>query len=466
MADTGQGSLLQHASTDANTEARTDPNTDARTDPTGTGPGQPGSASSASRLPADTVRRAWQLEELFGDPRDPVRLRAYAALAGLETAGSAPLRERVAAELLPPSLGGRFVGADLAVAGLRPLLRRDPALGHSLATAVLFSSDEAHAPMLPQAVDLARLLAPAALCAAVGTTLRCAVRAVVRGGQGSARWRLSLAGVFADLLACESLLTAALRTLDLPPDAGRLVRAAAGYVVPGLLGEVLDEVVLTLAECGFTAGDHEMRLCAKAVADMAYVREAAGTGTTCRTELVSHAPAFAAAGAADGAGLAGRPSGGAREPDATAPADCVAAMLGVLVDTAAGVGEGSAADPAHDLSRVARRLLTEYRLLGRPGSRAGRDASRRPSPALADRYARIMLACTVLGVHREAAAHGGSGFLARPAWALLALSRTAQRLGVTSAEPVRDPRTDVAAELEAREWKNLDCDLHATRIPW
>ncbi|WP_306192419.1 MULTISPECIES: hypothetical protein [unclassified Streptomyces] len=446
MADTGQGSLLRHAGAA----------------PTGTGPGQPGPAAAGSRLPADIVLRAWQLEELFGDPRDPAQLRAYEALAASGTTGSAALRERVAAELLPPSRGGRFVSADLAVPGLRPLLRRDAALGHSLATAVLFSSDEADAPMLPQAVDLARLLAPVALSAAVGTTLRCAVRAVVRGGQSSARWRLSLAGAFTDLLACESLLAVALRTLDLPPDAGRLVRAAAGHVVPGLLGEVLDEVALTLSECGFGVGDHEMRLCAKAVADMAYVREASGSGTTCRTELVSEAPAFAAAGAA---GAAGRLFGGTGGHDAAAPVDCGGALLGVLVDTATGVGEGSAADPAHDLARVARRLLTEYRLLGRPGRRAGRAVSRPPTPALADRYARIVLACTALGVHRDAAAHG-SGFLARPEWALLALSRTVQRLGVTSADPVKDPRIDVAAELEAREWKNLDCDLHATRTPW
>ncbi|MFI7343964.1 hypothetical protein ACIBUY_39210 [Streptomyces sp. NPDC050085] len=431
----------------------------------------PTAGAAGTRLPADVVARAWQLEELLGDPRDPANHRGYEALAGPGTPGPVALRERIAAEFLPRSKGGHFASAYLSAPGLRPLLRRDPALGHAVATAILFSSDGADAPVLPQAVDLARLLAPVALSAAVGTALRCAVRAVVWGEENGARWRLSLAGAFADLLACESLLTVALRTLSLPPDTGRLVRAAAGYVVPGLLAEVLDEVTLTLSECGHGVGDHEMQLCAKAVGDMAYVREAAGTATTCRTELTSHVPAFAeasavSAAAGGGGGVASEALfGEAEEHDAAVSVDCAGALLGVLADTAARVGEGSTSEPAHDLARVARRLLTEYRLLGRPGRGAARTGLA-AGPALVDRYAQIVLACAVLGVHRGAAAPGGSGFLARPAWALLALSRTTQRLGVTSAGPVQDPRTDVAAELEAREWQNIDCDLHATRMPW
>ena len=448
MAHTGQGSLLRHEGAA----------------PATVPPRQP---AAGTQLPADVVLRAWRLEELLGDPLDPANPRRFEALAVPGTAGHDALRERLAAELLPPRRGGHFVSAYLAAPGLRPLLRRDPALGHAVASALLFSSDDAEAPVLPQAVDLARLLGPVALSAAVGMVLRCAVRAVVRGEQSAARWRLSLAGAFADLLACESLLAVALRTLDLPPDTGRLVRAAAGYVVPGLLGEVLDEVVLTLSECGRGVDDHEMRLCAKVVADMAYVREATGTATACRTELVSEVPAFADARAADGGtALATGLFDDAGERGADAPVDCAAALLGMLVDTSARVGEGDTADPAHDLARAARRLLTEYRLLGRPAGGAGRARNQPPPPALVDRYARIVLACAVLGVHRGAAAPGGSGFLARPAWALLALSRTTQRLGVTSAGPVQDPRTDVAAELEAREWQNIDCDLHATRIPW
>lgn len=428
--------------------------------------------------PPDATRRALRLEALLADPHEPANPYGYETLTAADAQGSAErageLRDLLAAEFLPVASGGHFVTAGLLVRALRPLLRRDAALGHACAAGVL-TADGGGLPAPYRAHELVRLLGPAALTAAAGSALRGAVRAVALREEHQPppqRWRASLAAAFADLLACESLTTVALRTLHLGPAGGRAVRAAAGYVVPLVVGDVLDEVVLALAEYGYGCGDPEMRLCAKVAADVPRVAAAAGLGA-CQADLMRALPSLAGGGfrpaptGTPGTGPLFRPDEHTRPADADRPGllDGAAALLGVLAETAARTGNDTAADADTALARLARRLMTEHRVLSGSGRTAGPQGAPPAARALADRHALLMLAGSVLGI-LAGARPGGSRFLARPSWALLALSRVTQRLGIPLAGPDPDLHLDLAAELLARLRQGIDCDLHATRALW
>ncbi|MEU9291743.1 hypothetical protein AB0D57_45825 [Streptomyces sp. NPDC048275] len=446
-------------------------------------PAAPAPGGAAARRPCGVAPRVLRLEELLADPRDASNRYGFHALAG---AGEQGIRERagellgaVGAEFVPAEQGGHFVAADLLVRALRPLLGRDAALGHACTATALLAAAGGGAPGPVPAFELAPLLVPASLTAAAGTALRAAVHAVAeREAHEPAlgRWRPPLAAAFADLLACESLTTVALRSLRLPPDSGRALRAAAGHAVPAVIGDVLDEARLALAECGYGAGDTEVRLCAKVQDDVPYVLGRTDAAAVCQAGLIRELP-FLADGFGPGTEAAARAlfrledppdadgPGDAGDPGRFGPAGCEAALRGVLAATAARAGEHAGAGSAGGLARTARRLLTEQRLLSTPSRAAAFAEDPAAARALADRHALLLLACAVLGI-RDGAAGGGGRFLARPSWALLALSRITQRLGVVPAVAVHDPHADVAAEMDARRRQGIAYDLHSTRTPW
>ncbi|MEB3960674.1 hypothetical protein OKJ48_10530, partial [Streptomyces kunmingensis] len=288
------------------------------------------------------VRRARRLETLLGDPSERANPYGHHALALPAALRRLPALSNIAeSELRPVGRGGYFEGADGLVAALRPLFRRDLALSHVAVTTALFAADAegSGGPLPGRTVELARLLGPAALCAAAGTALRAAVRAVAEGEPrtpGLSRWRASLARSFADLSACESLTTVALRSLCLPPGTGRSLRAAAGCVVPALAAEILDEAVLTLGESGQQPRSAALKWCAKTAAEVPYIREVAGSAD-CRAELMRELPS--SAGPAGGR-VAELPAPECGSELAGGPADCEAELLRALDAAAAGGAAG------------------------------------------------------------------------------------------------------------------------------
>lgn len=206
-----------------------------------------------------------------------------------------PRPERTATTTAGPRTGERATarpGAEQLFRALRPAFGRDLALGHAQGTSALSAA--------PHPDRLAPLLGPAALIAATGGCLRTATRIVEGLGRhesGASQWRPVLAAVFADLLACESLTTVALRAAGLPgpggaegPDGGAggggpLV-AVAGYVVPLLVGDLLGDLELVLNECGSDAGSTERRTLAKVAADRAVARVDWAAAAACQAELV------------------------------------------------------------------------------------------------------------------------------------------------------------------------------------
>ncbi|MFE5602982.1 hypothetical protein ACFQ8O_27815 [Streptomyces coelicoflavus] len=437
-------------------------------------------------LSADAVLRARWLEVLLGDPlcsagpcgRTPSR-----------AAREVPVPSGALGAVLPGPAGVRRLGAHGIVRVLRPLFRRDLGLGHAWAVrplAGVVAGEEAGA----AGGDLGALLGPAALVAAAGGALHTTARLVDRLAAreaGVRQWQPVLAADFADLLACESLTAVALRAVDLTAGGTPALTAAAGYVVPQLAGQVLDDLELVLNDCGFGPDTAERRALAKLAAD----REATGTGpaaaAACRARLVRALPSLADPDCgtlrADVVPQEGRGHAVSRElfllgrtvtahtgtrTGVVSTADVAAALT-----AAAGRPDGRTGDDpgVAALTRVARRLATEQRTLRLPYPAAGQTGPVDPvdpvapagpvARALADRQALLLLAAAVLGVGQEA-----DGFLGGPHWALLALARVTRRLGTPLPQPAADPAGDVWAELAERTRQGVDCDVYGSELLW
>ncbi|WP_371641621.1 hypothetical protein [Streptomyces mirabilis] len=248
----------------------------------GPAPGPLAHRYAALPPPLRVALAALRLEVLLGDPRDaanPYSLPALAAPAPAGAAGSAASAGAAGAgagagwsgragALLTAAGLGQVRAADQRVRALRPLLRRDLALGRAAvawggpgvpppAGRVRGRAGESSSPVSSPVP--AALLGPAALVAAAGGVLRQAALAVAGCGSGEPalrQWQPVLAAAFADLLACESLTCVALRRPAAPasaPGSGSgvgLLGAVAGYVVPTVLADVLAQLGLVLAECG------------------------------------------------------------------------------------------------------------------------------------------------------------------------------------------------------------------------
>jgi hypothetical protein len=425
--------------------------------------------------PVGVALRAMRLEALLGDPRDPANPYGQPALWAAERGERPPAPAEMLPGAVPDAAGGRSAGAEEApdqlARVLRPVFRRDLALGQAWGIAPLASS--------PHRRRVAALLGPAALVAATGGVLRTVTRIVDGLGRhepGVGQWRPVLAAAFADLLACESLTTVALRSLAVRDHGGGdghtagmdgLV-AVVGYVVPQLAGELLDDLELVLNECGFRADSPERRTLAKVAADRAVAHvDWAGA-------------AFWQARIVRGLGEWTDPARhfehpvlravfrlGDVEPVLVGPGegDCHGAVAATLPGAATRLaGDGDPVTGA--LARMARRLVTEQRALRVAcGAAATYDPADPAARASADRHALLLLAAAVLGV-REAAAEDRTRFLGGPDWALLALGRITERLGAPLPGRTPDPHPRVWAELAERSGHGVDCDVYSTKLLW
>ncbi|MEU3742590.1 acyl-CoA dehydrogenase [Streptomyces sp. NPDC032198] len=294
---------------------------------------------------------------------------------------------------------------------------------------------------------------------AVDTVLHSAVRAVTagRGGPVAKRWRKPLAGVFADLLACDAMATVALRALSLLPAGAHLLAAAVMYVVPGQLREDLEELATVLGSHGYEHASAEYGALGKLMRDLT-VAGLGPTGTVlCRSLL---APQLG--GLARGSWFA--------EPEPPPELFHSAAELPFLdygLIAVAGGGDfmcaalvGSAARLAAlrgagghiaELAVLAERFVGELRALREECRRLPTSGAALTDPAvivLIDRYSRVVGAAAVLGVWESQ--DGSDPFLADPAWALLALSRIGGNLALPVPDLPHDCQDRVFGELVRR----------------
>ncbi|WP_328973759.1 acyl-CoA dehydrogenase family protein [Streptomyces sp. NBC_00239] len=311
--------------------------------------------------------------------------------------------------------------------------------------------------------------------AAVDTVLHSAVRAATSGRSRplARRWHKPLAGVFADMLACDSMATVSLRALSLLPDRTHVLAAAVKYVVPDLLRENLEELATVLGSRGYQRGMPEYGALDKLSRDLPVAGLGHAGTASCQAVIVPQLRALAE-------------RAWFREQEPPAELFRTGAALPALDYRLLGIADGgdflaaSLVESAARLAEVrgvggqltfladlAEGFVTELRAL-RERCRAipaHGTAATLADPALcvlSDRYALVLAAAAVLGTWEGQ--DGSDPFLAAPAWAVLALSRIGGRLGIPVPDLPDGCTEQVLEELMRRYRAGRSCDLDATEI--
>lgn len=310
--------------------------------------------------------------------------------------------------------------------------------------------------------------------AAADTVLHSAVRAATtgRGGPIARRWHKPLTGVFADLLACDSMATVALRALGLLPDRAHVLAAAVKYVVPDLLRDNLEELATVLGARGHEHGSAEYGALGKLVRDLPVAGLGHAGTAACQAVIVPQMRTFA-----EDAWFAEEepPPELFRQGAELPPLDY--RLLGIAGGgdfmAASLVGSAARLAPSHGvggqvavLAELAEAFVAELRAL-RETCRLlppyGASAPADPAVCvLSDRYSLIVAAAAVLGIWEGQ--DGTDPFLADTAWAVLALSRIGERLGIPVPDPPDGCVAHVLDELVRRYRAGLSCDLDATLL--
>ncbi|MET9887104.1 acyl-CoA dehydrogenase [Streptomyces sp. NPDC006430] len=318
-----------------------------------------------------------------------------------------------------------------------------------------------------------RCLIPGVAIAAADTVLRSAVRAASTGRTApvARRWHRPLAGVFADILACDSMATVALRSLSLLPERAHILAAAVKYVVPDLLREDLEELATVLGAHGYEHGSAQYGSLDKLVRDLPVAGLGHAGTAACHAVIVPQLRTLAERSWF----LAEEPPPELFRSGAALPV-LDYRLLGIasgedllsasLVGSAArlagtrGVGGHLAL-----LSDLAEGFVNELRALRAECAALPAQRAALMDPAvviLSDRYALVQAAAAVLGIWEGQ--DGGDAFLADPAWAVLALSRLAGRLGIVVPEVPDSVSQQVLEELVRRYRAGRSCDLDGIEL--
>ncbi|MET7515755.1 acyl-CoA dehydrogenase [Streptomyces sp. NPDC005480] len=319
-----------------------------------------------------------------------------------------------------------------------------------------------------------RCLIPGTVVAGVDSALRFAVRAATAGrpaGQPARRHHTVLAGVFADLLACDSMAVTGLRALSLLPDSAHLMAAAVKLTMPDLLREDLEELATVLGVHGYDRGPLYGGF-QKLVRDLPVAGLGHAGSAACQAVLIPQLRTLAR-------------TSWFRTEEPTARLFLLSAPVpaldyrkltlsgsdDVLTATLVGAGErlgalrpggplwAALADLADAFVQEMRALREQCAAL--PESVAATLADPRAC-ALADRYALVLAAAACLGVWQGQ--DGTDSFLSQPAWAVLALSRIGRRLGVPVPELPDGVTESVLSEVLLRFREGRSLDVYDTRI--
>jgi len=319
--------------------------------------------------------------------------------------------------------------------------------------------------------QLNRTLIPAVVLASADTVLRAAARSTVARVSASPRQRTLLAGVFADLLLGDAMATTVLRALHLLPDSAHLGAAAVKYLVPDLLQEDLEELSTVLGASGFDReggpGNLQKLLRDLPAAGLGHVGTAA-----CQAVLIPQLPLLAA----DSWFRSAEPPAELfRFTDSLPPLDLgalavaggsdflAAALTGTAGRLADGGVEGRYGPLLLALAEAFTGELAGLRARCLQLSSASPAALASPQwCALVERYALVAAAGSALAVWEQQ--RGRPGFLADPAWLVLALLRLGRRLGLALPEPPQDCVGQLFDELLARLADGRSYDLHETRL--
>lgn len=318
--------------------------------------------------------------------------------------------------------------------------------------------------------QISHCLIPATVLAGVDAVLRSAVRAATENrpdGRPSRRRQKALAGVFADLLACDAMAVTGLRAMSLLPEESYLLGAAVKYTMPDLLREDLEELATVFGGRGYDRGPVYGGF-QKLVRDLPVAGLGHAGTAVCQAVIVPQLPALARTAWF----RTPEPPAELFRPGAPLPAfdhrrlahsgtdDLLTATLAGVAGRLADRCGGEPAVAA--LADLAQAFVAELRVLRTRCAALGRDFGPQAC-ALADRYALVLSAAAVLGVW-EAQEGAGDPFLGEPAWAVLALSRIGRRLGVPVADPPAGVVEAVLDEALDRCRQGRSLDVYGTRL--
>lgn len=354
--------------------------------------------------------------------------------------------------------------------------------GHRLSAGSLIGTEGEGLSILGRVFPLVRSAGPSMVLGCADTALRTAAsfvlgerrRACGRVPSRTERAGRSLAHAFADLLACDCLALAATRAVHLLPGEGEVLGAAVKYLLPTVLDEAVHELSGVLGGASYAA-EGPYAVFRKMARDLHMTGLGAAGSAVSREVIERHLLRSPALGAPPGGGASAgrlfRPGDPALPPwrpeERLPPVGCDT-VLSALDDTAALLRPGGDGEFTGALGELAAALAAELTRLRRwSGELAGAPQAQR-SPArmcaLADRYAHIAAGAACLRVWAEGVRRSADGFLAGPAWALMALSRILRRLDSPAPRPPGAAVDRLVEEVVRRHDDGRSYDLYGTRI--
>jgi alkylation response protein AidB-like acyl-CoA dehydrogenase len=370
--------------------------------------------------------------------------------------------------------------------------------GCPVPAAALVGEDGQGVELALRTFQFTRAAVPAMTLSLAASCLRTAVRYAVRGdrprasgasgGPGSASGTGTggmggtgidlrhatpvFANALVDLLTCDALALAATRAATLLPGEAGGYAAAVKYLLPKILGETVYDLSIVLGSAVY-ARTGPYAAFAKHVRDLPVISLGHAGTAACQATLIPRLPVLArrawlAPGAEEAPGLLFHPDGPQPALDfpgtrpATAARDPLAAVAAAAADAVPGGGPEE-----HAVTLLARGFTAELAELR--GACLHLDALADPAAgALADRYTHLLAAAAVLGLWREQRRTAPHTFLADPAWATVALTRLAARLGgLPGTPPPPLPATTdarIADEVLRRYREARSYDLYDTQL--
>ncbi|GAA2139639.1 acyl-CoA dehydrogenase [Kitasatospora kazusensis] len=281
--------------------------------------------------------------------------------------------------------------------------------------------------------------------------------------------KATLGNAFLDLLISDSLSLVGTRAVHLLPDETSVYASAVKYLVPKLLTETMYELSIVLG-ARFYVREGEFGIFQKHVRDLPVLSLGHAGSAACQATIIPQLPRLARrswfkAEPAPAELFRPRSPLPPIEYDRLALAsgrDSLSASLVAAVDE---LPSGTPEERAvHSLTL---RLMDELRQIQESALQlAPQDRTALASPSsfsLADRYAVLLAAASVLGVWQQARG-GDDEFLADPAWAAAALHRLARRLGHQPPPLPASCETRVHDEVIRRFRDSRSYDLYDTPL--
>ncbi|MER5768706.1 acyl-CoA dehydrogenase family protein [Streptomyces sp. NPDC001985] len=278
----------------------------------------------------------------------------------------------------------------------------------------------------------------------------------------------TLGGAFLSLLICDSMALVGSRAVHLLPDETSVYAAAVKYLVPRMLTDTMYDLSIVLG-ARFYVREGAFGLFQKHVRDLPVLSLGHAGSAACQTTIIPQLSRLARRAWFAG-DEAPRSLFRPRDELPALPFDRLALASGrdslsaSLVAAADSLPSGSPTELA--VQTLVMRMLDQLRRLREESlGLSPRDRTALASPAsfaLADRYAVLLAAASVLGVWRAAREDGADPFLADPAWAAAALHRLARRLGERPPELPAGCAGRIHEEVLRRFRECRSYDLHDT----